>query len=645
MTRKTEIIERLGEQAVLLPSLLADALAANDRIKLGLTLLQEAVNCARHPDQKPHSFDAGRRAAGLDDVLYGTAVTGARALSSERMLIPGAKALVADMASDLSVMLAPLQAVDGDQSKSFNDRLLAIRAAMPRAENDELAVCDIDAMTRARRGEADSVHLLVLDAHKAINRLAAETAVETIDGAHVHHVDDTDRARIKAFMAGLNRTAPLAFGHPGLDTTAARTGGRLTIQNDIGTTDAHVLVVHVEDMLVTVTCTDVHRPRARFFTSLFEGKGVRWSQLAEHDARGLGGEEVFFLVVGEFTAENEAALLRFLEFLGSRIVFLIDWNRARKALRTFVGKAAAVDVLTWAAAHDHGHRALLELGGIDFVFDAIRRVAAGRIPYGARLDEVLGATESANFLRRVLRQTSDGLLAARSTRLIRDEVQADLSQLFETAESAVLTLLVRHLGLSRMLASNIADVFAPAGLAPEAARTALASKATLIEKKADRLTVSARDICARVHDTDKLRIVVDEVENVTDILDECAFLLSLVPNADEPEPLGQLAELSAIVIEGISQLVRALEAASRLPQGYRTDTVDALQAIDAVIGTERRADVAERDAFGAFMRKPTADARALVLRLEVARALETATDRLAHAALSLRDRVLEELSA
>jgi len=33
-----------------------------------------------------------------------------------------------------------------------------------------------------------------------------------------------------------------------------------------------------------------------------------------------------------------------------------------------------------------------------------------------------------------------------------------------------------------------------------------------------------------------------------------------------------------------------------------------------------------------------------VLGLEVARALETATDHLAHAALSLRDRILEELS-
>ena len=41
----------------------------------------------------------------------------------------------------------------------------------------------------------------------------------------------------------------------------------------------------------------------------------------------------------------------------------------------------------------------------------------------------------------------------------------------------------------------------------------------------------------------------------------------------------------------------------------------------------------------------SSDARSLVLGLELARSLETVTDHLAHAAFSLRDRMLEELSA
>ena len=78
-----------------------------------------------------------------------------------------------------------------------------------------------------------------------------------------------DRPAVEAFMRGVEATEKLKFGHPGLATTATRAGGRLTIQNDIGETDAHVVVIAVEPDAVTVTYTDVHLPRAKFFTGLF----------------------------------------------------------------------------------------------------------------------------------------------------------------------------------------------------------------------------------------------------------------------------------------------------------------------------------------------------------------------------------------
>ncbi len=645
MTAKIEIVQKLGEQALLVPGLLAEALAANDRLKLRLTLLQEAVAHSRHPEVPPRSFEAERRATGLMDAQYDAIVSGVQALSADRILVPGAKELLKGLGVDLATMLAPLKANDAEAARPFDERCAALIAAMPAAENDELAVHEIDAMTSARRGGADSVHLLVMDAHRAINALAAETAVETIDGARVHHINDADRACIKAFMAGLNRTAGLAFGHPGLGTTAVRVGTRLTIQNDIGATEAHVIVIHVEDRMVSVTYTDVHRPRTKFFISLFEGHNVDWSPLAEESTEAIGEEDVFYLVTGRYAAPDDAALYSFLEFLGSRIVFLIDWNKARKALQTFVGREAAVDILNWAAAHDYGHRAFIALGGVDLIFEAIRRAASGRIPYGARLDDTLGAAESANFLRDVLRQTSEGLQAGRSTRLIRDEIQADLAQLFDTAQTAVLTVLMRHLGITRMLAADLAEALGEDRMVADADRSQLARNAKRMEEKADRLTIEAREICARMQRADKLRHTIDEVENATDMLDEGAFLLSLVPQGDGVTRIATLADLADIVIESISQLIRAVEAASRLPQGQQNDAADALQAIDVVMLAERRADAAERDAFSAFTRAPCADARALVLGLEVARALETATDHLAHAALALRDLVLEELSA
>jgi hypothetical protein len=58
-------------------------------------------------------------------------------------------------------------------------------------------------------------------------------------------------------------------------TTAARSGNTLLIQNDLGTTDAHVLVVRITDTTWVVTHTDIQLQRLRFFHSLLEETGIR----------------------------------------------------------------------------------------------------------------------------------------------------------------------------------------------------------------------------------------------------------------------------------------------------------------------------------------------------------------------------------
>ena len=644
MTSKTAIVERLGENAVLLPSLIGDALAANDRIKLCLSLLQEAASQAQMPDHKARQFEADTQ-AGLEHLAPDAFVAGARLLGPGRLLMPGVRALLAGLAGDLAAMLAPLQAADNEADRPFGARVAAVTKLIPAAEDDQLDVHTIDELTSANRGERDSVHLLVMDLHKALNRLVAETAVETLDGAQVHSLTERDRVTVKAFMRGLHRTASLAFGHPGLGTTAVRAAGALIIQNDIGATDAHVLVVHVKPAEVTITYTDVHRSRTKFFISLFDGQGVAWSPLAEQRASGFEAD-IFYLLTGRCSANDEQMLDRFLEFLGSRIVFLIDWNKARKALQTFVGKNAAIDLLRWAAKHDLGHRAFLVLGGVDLILEAVDRAGSGRIPYGVRLDQALGPAECREFAQNVLRDASLGLAAGRTARLIRDEIQADLARRFETAESSVLTLLVRHLGLSRMLAGAISDLLSTPGFATPAERQALARRGKQVEEKADRLTVAAREVAARIRDTNPLRPLIDEVENTMDALEQCAYYLGLLHDADGLDfEITPLVRLSEIVTDSVGHLVRAVEWASRLPKGQRADAISSLQSIDAVITDERIADTAERDTFAAFMASPHSDVRAPLLGLEIARLLETATDHLAHSALSLRDRVLEELTA
>lgn len=629
---KTQIITRLGESAVLLPQLIAEALAANDRLKLGLSALQAAAGAG--------AAGGDRRGAGLDPELQALAAA-AEPVGAGRLYAPGLGALMDGLGEDLAVMAKPLESAGAPDRHVFAERVEAVRRALPHVEEDTLGLAAIGSLTTASP-ETDSLHRLVMDLHRAINRLAAETAPETVDGARAHHLDDGDRARVRAFMAGLNRTAPLAFGHPGLGTTAARAGGRLVIQNDIGETEAHVLVVHVEGLRLEVTYTDVHRRRAVFFTSLFGGQ-LSWTPLDETAAEGLGEAAAFYLVRGRAEAPDEAALDDLLRLLGSRIVFLIDWNKARKALQTLVGRDIAVSLLTWAAEQEVGHRAFLELGGAELAFEAVRRAAPAQVPYGKRLEDALGPGEAEGFLRCVLRETSEGLKDGRSLRLIRDEIQADLGRRFETAERAVLMLIVRHLGLSRTLAAAVADMLDTGGLDGRQARARLAERAKRMEAKADALTLEARGACARLQRSETMRILVDEVEDAMDELDECAFMISLAPSAAlfRHEPLERLA---GVVTNGLGELIRAVEAASLLPDGQQADAAAALRALDAVAEAERVADVAERESIAAFMSSHQGDARELVLGLEIARALETSTDHLAHGAFALRDRVLEALS-
>jgi uncharacterized protein Yka (UPF0111/DUF47 family) len=631
---KTEIVERLGEAAVLLPEQLAEALAANDRAKLRLTLLQEAAGHAQDPSGRPNGFGSELRRAGMS--AFDGLAAGARALDRERFNAPGLGALLAGLGDDLDIMAAPVSLAAHRDCEGLRRRREALGSGAG-AVDDAIAFAEVGRMTSARRDGPDTIHRLIMDLHRAINELAAETAVEDIDGAKVHHLADEDRERVRAFMRGLRRTAPLAFGHPGLGTTAAHAGETLVIQNDIGETDAHVLVVHVEGLTLTVTYTDVHRRRARFFMGLF-GKDMAWSPLAEQAAEGLGEGEPFYLVTGELRAADEAGLSEALGFLGSRIVFLIDWNKARKTLQTFVERDVAVDLLAWAAAHELGHRAFLVLGGADLVLDAVRRTSEGRIPYGIRLDAALGEGETRSFLRRVLKETAEGLRAGRSARLIRDEIQAQLAACYESVESAVLALVVRHLGLSRTLASLLTDA-----LARQSAETArLPDRAKRMEAKADRMTVEAREACARLSRPHSARALVDAAEDAMDALEDCAFLLALAPNLGDPAPLTRLAQ---IVTDAASDMTRATQAAARLPEGVEGDAEAALRALDAVARAERDGDAAERSAVGSLMAFPAVDARPLVLGLEVARKLERASDHFAHAALALRQRVLEELAA
>jgi len=641
MTEKTRIVEALGEQGLLLPALINGALAANDRAKYRFALLQTARSHADHPGAALASLQRERDAAGVSDASLDTVVAGSSRLQGEDYRIPGAKRICGELEHDLRAMLAPFDARPG--AADFSGRFEALRKQLALAGEDRIDGPRIDAMTSGSRGSGDSLHLLVMDLHKGLNRLQAEVAEESVEGAKVYGIADADRPLIAAFMRGVNRTAPLKFDHPGLSTTATRSGGRLVLQNDIGTTDAHVLVVHVTADAVVVTYTDVHLTRLLFFRSLFERYEIGWEDTLSRADKSME-DGVYHLCVGTFRSAQAASRAAFLDFLGSRLVFLIDWNRARKRLRAFVGKAAALELLKWAADGDFGHMAFLKAGGERLLYDALEFVAKGPPRFGESLRDMLGEKAAAKYLRFVLRTCASGLLQGRDEALIQDEIRAELFNYFRSARSELLEIGAEHAALLVELAAGLRDVLLRLNVADAAAHLKRnAERAKGWEGRADELVNRAR---ASLKQADAGRFfceLLEAADDIADELEEAAFRFTLVPGQMPAALHEPVRTLAGLVLQSAQEYVKVLETARFVRRGAaREDMHDFLEAVHRVMALEHDCDRVHREVEAALV-AGAPDFRCLHVLAEASRNLEQASDGLMHAALQVRDHFLGQV--
>ncbi len=641
---KSEIIERLGQFDLLLPSRIAEGLAANDRVKVRLSVLQAAAHRAREPKSARFDLTGECRAAGIDAVALETLVNRASITVGERISAPGLGSLGTAIWDDVATMIRAVKAGDPAQGDKATARLAAIQASVSFGSSDDVELAEIARLTGLSDGDGDSLHRLVMDLHKSLNRLTAAHAEEVLAGAHVYALLPEDRPAVEAFMRGVAATEKLKFGHPGLATTATRAGGRLSIQNDIGETDAHVVVIAVDPDAATITYTDVHLARAKFFTGLFRNFPVQWSGLERKSATGLGDDGAFYLVTGRYPFESGIGRDAFLETIGASLVFLIDWNKARKILREWVSKTDAVRVLNWAALHRVGHRGFLELGGGELVASAVRHATPTRIGFGERLDQVLGRDAAVNFIKTVLRVSTEALLQGSSVRLARDRLEAALVGHLQRVDRTLLAVMIRQAGLAREIAAGIARFVAERQAHRPFDCAALAERARRIEEKADRIAIEARSEIARFDAGRGIERLVNQIENTIDELEQAAFVASLVPPEAAPELLEPLAELCAVTVSGTEAAAVGIAATAEVPDGHRVDTEDALAAVGRLIDAEHRADATERTVTarlltGEFNLKTTLSV------LELARALERSTDRLAGFGHLLREHVLADLSA
>ncbi len=642
---KTRIVEQLGESEILLPARIAEGLAANDRAKVRMSALQAVARHAADPTRDPDDLSAESAAAGVDAAEIRSILTAARAPASGKIGAPGLGKLISGLLDDLDVMIEAVEAGDKAFASTATNRLAALKAKVA-TQGDEIEASRI-AEISAIPDDGDSVHRLVMDLHKVLNRLSAACAEETIAGAHAHGVLPADRPIIEAFMGGLARTKALKFNHPGLDTMVMRSGARLVIQNDIGATDAHVLVVTVDGLAVTVTYTDVHRARAKFFVALFDRFPVQWTGLNRESAKGLGDDDSFYLVTGRYTADAEKSRNAFLDAIGASLVFLIDWNKARKSLRALVDGQSAVRILDWAARDGIGHRAYLECGGNELVAAAIRRAAPARIGFGDELVAVLGHDNAVDFLKTVLRTAMESLRDGRSSRLLREVIETELVRHLDRTDSAMLTVVLRQLGLARDIAVAVSGhlaaqpTVAPGGGAQNGAP--LAERARRIEEKADRIAVDARAAARQLNASPIIAQLVDAAEDTVDELEQAAFLASLMPAALDATFVPPLATLADSAIRGIEAAVSGIDAAGEVSEGRRSDVDDAFDATRVLIDLEHAADDAERVVTGLVLSNDGAKGALCVL--ELARAMERSTDRLARIGHLIHEHVMADLSA
>ncbi len=648
--RKTQIVGELGESALLLPEYVNRALLANDRVKYLFTLLQAAREHAEHPAAEVPDLAREQAASGVVDPALDDALTASRRPDGS-YYIPHAGRIHELIVEGIREMLLPLEAAEadaelaGEPAADYAERFAATVEAQPPIEGDLVPGSYITAATRARRAQGDSFHLLVMDLHKALNRLQARLAQESVEGARVYGLDEADYALVRSFMRGVNATAPLKFDHPGLGTTATRAGGRLLLQNDIGTTDAHVLVVQVSGLEVVLTYTDIHGRRARFFQSLFEEQGIEWEDTRSRRSEAFSENDAYFLCTGTYQAGDHAALERTLEFLGSRVVFLIDWNRARKRLRNFVRNRDAITVLKWAADNEHGHRGFLELGGEQLVYDVMGDVLRARSPYGQRLDRILGRGVAIDYLRFVLRSASDGLGAGRSVRLIRDELKAELLDHVHGAERSLLDIMADHVAISAQLADTIRDELVKARLAPSLEGVARAARrAKLWESQADALVTRLREAAAESSANAVYARLGSRLDEVTDQLEDAAFLLSMLPLVTPLPALNDpLQELAELVVDAARKLAVSVETMGHLQRGGpREDLRDFLEAIDALVTIEHQTDEVERTVTRVLV-ESAADPRQVHLFSLIARRFEKAADSAALCGLMMRDYAMGEL--
>jgi uncharacterized protein Yka (UPF0111/DUF47 family) len=641
---KEKAVASLGQQSLLMPAWVKAALLANDRLKLYLTMLQSAAQHANSPEAPITDWGRELAQVGLHDAGWLQDLVKTAYFDDKTLVIPQLDQLLDALVADLSIMARPLC----DSGRESHPELLAQRdkwlQKLHAMEDDEgLGREALTDLTHGNRKAGNSFHILVMDLHKQLNAMASEIATENLDGAHVWQIEDADRPLILAFMRGLHRTAPLKFSHPGLDTAVTRDGSRLLIQNDIGTNDVHVLVIEVERHTVSLTYSDLHGGRFDFFRQMLEEVGFEWTVFDPMTSDGLNANKPYLIGKATFKAEDDDLLMGGLEAVASRIVFVIDWNRARKRLQNFVRKPQAITLLRRAAKEEWGHMAWLLAGGERLVFNAMQAVDSEAFRVGDRLDDVLGETPATEFLLELMRISTSMLRQQQPVALVADEARMLLARVLRK-RTFEFDLLAEHAAYCHALALSLCDALESGTTVDTTQSASLVVRAKTWERQADHLLMDARQRAGSQKRWIPVVELLAKADDVADALEEAIFIYSMTlmePLSGLPTPVKEvLRRLADTTLVAIQDQVKSIEIARHVSErGDPADSELFLQTLWRMLRAERLCDELSRQARVTIVRTLYASPAGLFLASDLATTIEKASDGLLAAGYALRQMV------
>jgi hypothetical protein len=625
------------EAARLLPPLINRGLAAHDELKYYLRLLHTAGAHAQAPHLTPLSMRAEREASGVSDASLDSIVAASRAVAPGLVHIPGATTILGRVFASVAQMLEAVRtgavgrADLRDRSERYRTRLDELQAQVGTWHDDQLSTTAIVAMTKRAEQGGDSVYQLAADLRWELDRLRSQVVQESIDGAETYGLTDRDRVLVRAFMRGVAETAILRFDHPGFHTRATRDGDHLSIHNDLGFVHVSLRVIDAS-RAATLHYADRQQRRVRFFRELLRPFPMAWERV---DVSGTESS------IGRYAAPSDEELDAFLAHVGSRLVFLLDWNRARRCLAQLVTDVDAIALLRWAADNNIGHRAFLQAGEVHLIHAVLDRAAPSHVRSNGRLDDLLGRDAARLFLMGVLRVVSSGISNGASLPLITEEVETELLLYARRSERMTLGAVADHATVIAAAVEWIGSAVARLknrGTAPE--RDAALALIDTWRVRADEYVRRTLRLIDRAHQLPHLRLLMANGNRAARAVERIAFMLTLVPPDTDPALLTFVDSLCDLVGHGAREYVHLLEEARDLTRSpSRADVERLLVAVDRLVALDDHCDAAGRTVLEGLIRG-SADFRALHLLSAIAAHLDAVFDAFVRSSLIVRDHVL-----